>query len=52
MREIHLTGQLVCKTEDEVRTVTLHLPEHLERTRAEPGCLSFVVTPTRDPLVC
>lgn len=51
MSEMHLTGQLVCKTEDEVRTVTLHLPEHIERTRAELGCVSFVVTPTGGPLV-
>lgn len=51
MSEIHLTGQLVCKSEDEARIVTLHLPEHIERTRAEPGCVSFVVTAARDPLV-
>ena len=26
------------------------LPEHVRLTRAEPGCLSFEVTPTDDPL--
>ena len=53
MSEIHLTGQLACNTEDEVRSVTLHLPEHIERTRAELGCVSFVVTPPDwGPWVC
>ena len=28
-----------------------HLPAHLARTRAEPGCLNFEVRPTEDPLV-
>lgn len=51
MGEIHLTGQLVCKTEDEARVVILHLPKHIERTRAEPGCASFAVEQTDDPLI-
>lgn len=25
-----------------------HLPEHIARTRAEPGCLSFTVEPAAD----
>lgn len=29
----------------------LHLPEHIRLTRAEPGCLSFEVSPTINPLV-
>lgn len=28
-----------------------NLPTHVTLTRAEPGCLSFEVTPTGDPLV-
>ncbi|MFC7454296.1 putative quinol monooxygenase [Insolitispirillum peregrinum] len=28
-----------------------HLPEHVRLTRAEPGCLSFTVSPSDDPLV-
>ena len=51
MTQIHLTGQLVCETEHEARAVSVHLPEHIERTRAEPGCVSFIVTPTNDPLI-
>ena len=51
MTQIHLTGQLVCNTEHEARVVSLHLPEHIERTRAERGCVSFTVTPTSDPLI-
>ncbi|SFN43516.1 putative quinol monooxygenase [Mycetocola miduiensis] len=51
MSEIHLTGQLICKSEDEARIVTFHLAEHIERTRAEPGCVSFEVTAAGDPLV-
>jgi quinol monooxygenase YgiN len=51
MSEIHLTGQLVCATEHEAQTVALHLPGHIERTRAESGCISFIVALTTDPLV-
>jgi quinol monooxygenase YgiN len=51
MRSVHLAGRLVCKTEAEARLVTDHLPDHIERTRAEPGCLSFSVAPTDDPFV-
>jgi quinol monooxygenase YgiN len=51
MSDVHLTGQLVCKNENEARIVTVHLPEHIESTRAEPGCVSFTVTPSDDPLI-
>jgi quinol monooxygenase YgiN len=51
MLEIHLTGQLVCVTEEEVRVVSLHLPDHVKLTRAEVGCISFEVVRTVDPLV-
>ena len=27
------------------------LPDHLRLSRAEPGCLTFAVTPTADPLI-
>ncbi|WP_104190499.1 GNAT family N-acetyltransferase [Cryobacterium sp. Y82] len=46
-----LSGQLVCHTQDQANTVRDHLPVHLALTRAEPGCRSFNVTPTSDPLV-
>lgn len=51
MGDVHLTGQLVCKNDNEARIVTVHLPEHIERTLAETGCLSFTVTPSDDPLI-
>ncbi|WP_308470940.1 putative quinol monooxygenase [Clavibacter michiganensis] len=34
-----------------MRLVVENLPEHIMLTRAEPGCLSFEVTQTTDPLV-
>lgn len=36
---------------EEEATVSRLLPEHIALTRAEPGCLSFEVTRTEDPLV-
>jgi quinol monooxygenase YgiN len=51
MNAVHLTGLLVCKTADEAKIVARHLPQHVELTRAEPGCLSFDVTPTSNPMV-
>ena len=51
MSDVHLIGQLVCATVEEARVVSLHLPRHIELTRAEVGCISFDVTPTGDPLV-
>lgn len=51
MSGVHLTGQLICVTANEARIVALHLPAHVELTRAEPGCLYFNVTSTANPLV-
>jgi quinol monooxygenase YgiN len=48
---IRLRGHLICVTEDEVAAVNTHLPQHIALTRAEPGCLSFEITPTDDPKV-
>ena len=48
---IRLRGQLICLTEDEAQLVRLHLPLHLALTRAEAGCLTFVVDATEDPMV-
>ena len=50
-RAVCLSGQLVCHTQDQANTVRDHLPLHLALTRAEPGCRSFNVTATSDPLV-
>ena len=48
---IRLRGQLICMTDDEARAVRTHLPDHIALTRAEPGCLTFDVAETDDPLV-
>ncbi|MBT9382713.1 antibiotic biosynthesis monooxygenase [Pseudooceanicola sp. CBS1P-1] len=48
---IRLSGRLICPTPEAVGRLNRHLPEHTALTRAEPGCLSFEVTPTVDPLV-
>ena len=48
---IRLRGQLICLSEDEAHAVRLHLPQHLALTRAEPGCLTFAVDATEDPMV-
>lgn len=49
--EVHLWGRLVCRDARESALVATHLPRHVELTRAEQGCRSFIVTPTEDRLV-
>ena len=48
---IHLSGFLTCPTLDDLKIVETYLPDHIRLSRAEPGCLSFNVTQTADPLV-
>jgi quinol monooxygenase YgiN len=48
---IHLTGTLTCPTPDDLKIVEAYLPDHTCLSRAEPGCLTFTVTATDDPLV-
>ena len=48
---IHVTGTLTCATEAEAELVRQLLPEHIRLSRAEPGCLTFTVEPTDNPLV-
>jgi quinol monooxygenase YgiN len=35
----------------DVQLVESHLPDHIRLTRAEPGCISFEVSQTEDPLI-
>jgi hypothetical protein len=49
--DVYLSGQLVCRNNNEVAVVVQHLDRHVTLTRAESGCVSFSVTPTGDPLV-
>lgn len=48
---IRLRGQLVCMTDTEAQAVRAHRAEHIRLTRSEPGCLSFDIDDTDDPLV-
>lgn len=48
---VTLTGTLTCDTDADAARVRAFLPEHIRLTRAEPGCLSFEVIPTNDPMV-
>ncbi len=51
MPQVRLSGQLVCASADQAAIVQQHLPLHLRLTRAEPGCVSFEVRRTDDPLI-
>jgi len=51
MGMIHLTGRLICTTHAQARAVMMALPDHIRLTRDEPGCVSFEVTPSDDPLI-
>jgi len=47
---IRLRGHLICQTPADRAAVLAHLQGHIALTRAEPGCLSFDIAPTDDPL--
>lgn len=51
MTQVTLTGQLICEDADQATRVSTALPAHIAATRAEPGCLSFDVIQTADPLI-
>lgn len=48
---IRVTGTLTCATAHDMALVDRLLPEHVRLSRAEPGCLTFTVKATADPLV-
>lgn len=48
---IRLTGTLTCPTPDDLVIVQTYLPDHIRLSRAEPGCISFTVTQSADPLI-
>jgi quinol monooxygenase YgiN len=48
---VRLSGQLHCANADDATVVATHVPLHIALTLAEPGCLSFAVVQTADPLV-
>lgn len=51
MSNIILTGQLICRGDDETATVAEFLPRHIELTLAESRCLSFEVEQSDDPWI-
>jgi len=48
---LSLTGRLICASEAQVARVRAHVAEHIRLTQAEPGCVSFSVVQTEDPMV-
>jgi quinol monooxygenase YgiN len=48
---VRLSGRLICSSHEELGLIESHLPEHVRLTRLEPGCLSFEVAQTDDPLI-
>ena len=48
---VRLSGRLICQSEREAEIVRRYLHEHVRLTKAEQGCISFDVSPTRDPLI-
>ncbi|WP_231921767.1 putative quinol monooxygenase [Rhodococcus rhodochrous] len=51
MSYVRLRGELLCHSEAEREIMLGHLQCHIDLTRAEPGCVSFEVLPTDDPMV-
>lgn len=51
MSLIELNGTLICQNDNDVSIVERFLPQHVELSRHEPGCLHFEVTQSDDPLV-
>ena len=51
MARIIVRGRLMCADDAQVALVSRLLPSHIDRTRAEPGCVSFVVEQTANPRV-
>lgn len=49
--KLRLSGLLTCASVTEAAIVHQYLPEHIRLSRAEPGCLSFDVTQSDDPMI-
>jgi quinol monooxygenase YgiN len=48
---MRLRGHLICATDVETQAIRAHVAEHIRLSRAEPGCLTFDIFETDDPLV-
>lgn len=51
MPKVKLNGQLICQTPEQLKAVERLVEQHVADSRAEEGCLSFDITPTKNPLV-
>lgn len=49
--QVRLTGRLICGSVHDVDIVQTHLAEHVRLTMAEPGCISFSVLQSDDPMI-
>lgn len=51
MSHVILTGFLICRSLEEADRVASLLPDHVQLTRAEPGCIAFeVIRSMADPV--
>ena len=48
---VKLDGLLICVSKEEVHLVMKLLPEHIELTHQEEGCISFEVKQSHDPFI-
>lgn len=48
---VALHGSLTCTDMGQMMTALSLLPDHIELSRAEPGCLRFEITQAEDPMV-
>ncbi|OJH43379.1 GNAT family N-acetyltransferase [Paracoccus sp. SM22M-07] len=48
---VELHGSLTCTDMGQMMTALSLLPDHVELSRAEPGCLRFDITQAEDPMV-
>lgn len=51
MGSVSLNGTLTCTTQAELDRVIGGVEQHVALTRSEPGCVSFEVVQTADPMV-
>lgn len=51
MSAIVVEGRLICADAAQSARIAAHVPDHVRLSRSEPGCLSFEIRPTADPLV-
>ena len=48
---MRLSGRMICADADQADAIRRNVQRHIQLSRAEPGCLSFEVWQTADPLI-